>query len=648
MEEYYDYLEHLKNLIESEREEERRKAIEEIKSLSAAQREKSGKTITGLKGKVVSKNPKKTVIRFGRRVEIKTDIGPGDVVLVSNGDPLKKASEGVVIERGGRYVDVEFLKIPDIRLDSVRVDLFYDDTTFNRMEENLDRLFYGGMKAIKLIFGDDDVSEAETVDFRPFDNKLNPSQKAAISKALGSEDFFIIHGPFGTGKTRTLAEYILQEVERGNRVLATAESNTAVDNLVERLAGNAKIVRVGHPSRIGEKLRKVSLEEKKKEHEWYRELEDIWKEIEELMKRREMEIQPTPRFRRGMSDREIMELAQKRVRAYRGVSGAAIRSMARWLEINERLKELFSEAEKIEKRIEKDIFEKMQVVLTTNSTAFTVDAGFDVAVIDEATQSIIPSTLIPINKARKFILAGDHKQLPPTILNLEAKELERTLFEILIERYPFKSEMLDTQYRARREIADFPSMTFYGGRVKTHENAEKISISDLNPSARSAAERFLASYPLIFIDTEKSGGERTKKGSKSYHNPVEAKIVERVVRKLERMGIDRDCIGVISPYDDQVRLIRDLVDCEVKSVDGYQGREKEVIIISFVRSNEKGDLGFLRDYRRLNVALTRAKRLLIAVGSAETLSKDVVYRRFIGYVKERGAVIGASTFLSLD
>ncbi len=172
------------------------------------------------------------------------------MVLVSNGKPLERGVEGTVVEKGRRYISVEFERRPDISLRNVRIDLFVNDTTFRRMDENLQRITESGLRAIELILGIRDTEDHGEHDFRPFDVHLNPSQMRAVSKALAQEDFFLIHGPFGTGKTRTVVEYIRQEVERGSKVLATADSNTAVDNLVERLYGRLKVVRLGHPSRI--------------------------------------------------------------------------------------------------------------------------------------------------------------------------------------------------------------------------------------------------------------------------------------------------------------------------------------------------------------------------------------------------------------
>ena len=635
-----EYITHLKSLIEFERDEQRKKAIGEIRSLSASERERYGRAILNLYGRILTRNLKRVVFRFGRGNEIRTDISSGDVVVVSNGDPLQRGFEGVVVGRGSRYVDVEFTKIPDLDFRKVRVDLFYDDTSFRRMEENLDSLSRHGMKAINLMFGYEDVYESNQENIEPADKHLNRFQIDAISRALGNPDFFIIHGPFGTGKTRTLAEYILQETERGKSVLVTAESNIAIDNIVERISGKMKAVRIGHPSRISPKTKSLSLDNLMKKHSRYLELEELWKQIEEISEIRDANQKPINSMRRGLNDDEILELAQRDVKSCRGLSERTIKSMARWIELNDKIRDLMIEAERIEREISDEIISNADAVLTTNSTAFVVDRTFDVAVVDEASQATVPSILIPLNKAEKFVMAGDHKQLPPVVSSFQAKDLEKTLFEIFTEKYSFKSCMLPVQHRCNRTIAGFPSQAFYGGRIESHKSVEGISLKDLRLVADNPLQKIFLNNSVVFIDTSTiDAGEMQKRSSRSFYNPLEISVVKKAVDELLAMGLDAERIGVISPYDDQVRMMREILSCEVKSVDGFQGREKEVIVISFVRSNDSGEIGFLRDYRRLNVAVTRAKRLLVMVGDCTTLSLDPVYRRMINYVRNNGKII---------
>jgi predicted DNA helicase len=486
-------------------------------------------------------------------------------------------------------------------------------------------------------------------EFEPFDKNLNPTQRKAISYALGSEDFFLIHGPFGTGKTRTLAELILQEVKRGSKVLVTAESNVAVDNLVERLWGKVKLVRLGHPSRVSKHLKESTLAFQVESHERYRRVRELRNKAERLAMMRDQYKKPTPSLRRGLTNKQILKLAEKG-RGARGVPAKDVKEMAQWIALNEEVQKLYKFVEKIEEEIIREIIDKADVILSTNSSAaleFIKDVEFDVAVIDEASQATIPSVLIPIAKAKRFVLAGDHKQLPPTILSEEAKELSETLFEKLIQLYPEKAKMLEIQYRMNEKLMEFPSREFYEGKIKADESVKNITLADLKVREPFFGEPWDSilkrEEPLVFVDTaeRRDKWERQRKGSTSRENPLEALLVKEIVERLLRMGVKEEWIGIITPYDDQVDLIQSLVgeEVEVHTVDGYQGREKEVIVLSFVRSNKEGELGFLTDLRRLNVALTRAKRKLIAIGDSETLSNHPTYKRFLEFVKRHGRYI---------
>ncbi|AEH24223.1 IGHMBP2 family helicase [Pyrococcus yayanosii] len=640
----------LKELVEIEREAEIEAMRLEMRRLSGREREKLGRAILGLNGKVVGEELGYFLVRYGREREIKTEISVGDLVVISKRDPLKSDLVGTVVEKGKRFITVALETVPEWALKGIRLDLYANDITFRRWLENLDNLREGGRKALEFYLGLREPEKSEPVEFEPIDKRLNASQKKAVSLALGSSDFFLIHGPFGTGKTRTLAELIRQEVKRGNKVLATAESNVAVDNLVERLA-ELNVVRIGHPSRVSKHLHETTLAYQMTRHELYGELRELLVTAQGLAEKRDTYTKPLPKFRRGLSDNEILRLAERGIGA-RGVPARLIREMAEWIKLNRQVQKAFDEARKLEERIAREIIREADVVLTTNSSAALeiLDvADFDVAVIDEATQATIPSILIPINRVERFILAGDHRQLPPTILSLEAQALSKTLFEGLIERYPEKSAMLNIQYRMNERLMAFPSREFYEGKIIADESVKNITLADLGVKepgfSEPWAEILRPENVLVFIDTahRHDKWERQRRGSESRENPLEAKIVATIVGKLIEMGVKPEWIGVITPYDDQRDLISLNVpeDVEVKTVDGYQGREKEVIILSLVRSNERGEIGFLRDLRRLNVSLTRAKRKLIIVGDSATLSSHPTYKRLVEFVKEKGKLVDA-------
>ena len=242
--------------------------------------------------------------------------------------------------------------------------------------------------------------------------------------------------------------------------------------------------------------------------------------------------------------------------------------------------------------------------------------------------------MIPIAKAHRFILAGDHKQLPPTIISERAGELEKTLFEELIKMYSFKSQLLNVQYRMNRLLMEFPNKEFYNNSLKSDLSVDDITISDLLGSEHDEEA-------LLFIDTSdiENNNEKHLKDSKSIVNILESEIAVSIANDYLNAGVDEEDIGIISPYADQVKIIQDKTPVEVKTVDGFQGREKEIIIISTVRSNENGNIGFLKDLRRLNVAITRAKRKLIIIGNKNTLKNNPTYSRLIEFVEDEKLLI---------
>ena len=470
------------------------------------------------------------------------------------------------------------------------------------------------------------------------DQFLNESQKSAIKNALSCENFFLIHGPFGTGKTRKLDELISQETRQGHKVLATAESNAAVDNILERLMENKKLnlTRLGHPQRVSKHNITQTLAYKVENHELKKKIKRIHKKIDKLIEKRKNYTKPTPQYRRGFGDYDILYNAS-RGKGGRGISPDQMKSMAHWIATNQEIDEAHSEIRRIENRMIRDIIERSNVILSTNSSAALESIArtkFDVAIIDEASQATIPSILIPIAKAHRFILAGDHKQLPPTIISEKAHPLEKTLFEELIKRYPFKSQLLNVQYRMNKMLMEFPNREFYNNNLKSDSSVDEITLDDLL-GANNNEE------PFLFIDTSKVDGygEKHLKDSKSIVNELESKVAVSIANDYLNAGVCEEDIGIISPYADQVKIIQEQTPVEVKTVDGFQGREKEIIIISTVRSNNNGNIGFLKDLRRLNVAITRAKRKLIIIGNKETLKTNPTYSRLIEFAENKNLLI---------
>jgi len=644
------YIQKLIDLIKLEREAEIEAMREEMRALPAKEREKLGRAILNLKGKIVGREFEFLLVKYQREKEIQTEIEVGDLVLISRKNPLMSNLYGTVVEKRKRSIVLAQEYFPRWAKNKVRIDLAANDITFRRQIENLKNLSNFGILALKFLLKKEKPKKSKFLYFDPQNKNLNKDQREAISLALGSKDFFLIHGPFGTGKTTTLAELILQEVNRGKKILVCAESNVAVDNLVEKIFKKTKIVRIGHPSRVSRNLKETTLSFLVQTHPDYKNILKLREELERLKNLREKFLRPTRERKRGLSRSQILKLAAKG-KTKRGIPLENIQRMAQWIKLDKEIEKVFGAVKAIENQIVREIIKESKVVLSTNSSSaieFLENEIFDVAIVDEASQATIPSCLIPISKAKKFILAGDHKQLPPTILNEKASELSETLFEKLIEIYPQKSKMLKIQYRMNEILTKFPSLQFYGGKIKSFEKVKKISLKDLKlkkPEFDSFFN-FILDFekPLVFVDTEKipEKFEFQREGSTSRENYFEAFLVSQILEKFLKIGAKKNQIGIITPYDDQVKLIKSFLKdekIEVKSVDGYQGREKEIIIISFVRSNKKGDLGFLEDLRRLNVSLTRAKRKLIAIGDSETLSKNKVYKNFIEFCKEVGGYI---------
>ena len=635
------FIKNLITLINYERDAEIDLMTREISTMSGQKREELGRAVNKVKGKSLGKELGMQIVQFGRSEVIDTEISVGDMVLVSTDDPLRSDLTGTVTEKGARFIKVAFDKrVPKWAIKKkTRLDLYANDITFRRMEDNLKHLSLKGKNALEYILNERNPKKNRDVPYISYiDDNLNDSQKSAIENALSCENFFLIHGPFGTGKTRTLVELISQETRQNHKVLATAESNAAVDNILERLMDNKKLTltRLGHPQRVSKHNITQTLAYKVENHKLNRKIKKIHKKIDKMIEKRKVHTKPTPQYRRGFGDYDILHLASKG-KGGRGISSDKMKSMAKWIEINQEIDEAHDEIKRIENRMIKDIVDSSDVILATNSSAALESIArvkFDVAIIDEASQATIPSVLIPIAKAHRFILAGDHKQLPPTIISDRAGDLEKTLFEELIRLYPFKSQLLNVQYRMNSLLMKFPNEEFYDNGLKSDSSVDDININDILESTKREEA-------LLFVDTSNvdSEGETHLKDSKSIINNLEAKISSGIADDYMNLGVSEEDIGIISPYADQVKIIQDMTPVEVKTVDGFQGREKEIIIISTVRSNNNGNIGFLRDLRRLNVAITRAKRKLIIIGNKDTLITNPTYARLIKFCEDRKLMI---------
>jgi superfamily I DNA and/or RNA helicase len=451
------------------------------------------------------------------------------------------------------------------------------------------------------------------------DRGLNAVQQSAVSFALDAPELALIHGPPGTGKTRTLVELIRQALRRSERLLVTAASHAAVDNLAERLIeAGVPVLRLGHPARVSEKVLASTLDARLDQSDARQRAKRLMAEAMELRRR----IQK--RKARGSLDfREARELRDEAKRLQREAHSQL--DLAREL-----------------------IFAEAKVVCVTAvgaDPALLQKLAFDRVVLDEATQAVDPWALSALLCADKAALAGDPCQLPPTVVDAVAAQsgLASSLFERMADQHPELLQMLTVQYRMHGALMAFPSQSMYGGKLVAAEGVGERDLQQLG-----VADDPLRPGPLIFLDTAGKGYvEERSEDDPSTKNPGQAERVALEVRRLLARGLASRDIGVIAPYDAQVRVLRLLLrdareaGLDIASVDGFQGREKEAIIVDLVRSNDSGELGFLRDKRRMNVALTRAKRFLMVVGDSATLASDVYYRSFMDAADAEGATLSA-------
>lgn len=491
------------------------------------------------------------------------------------------------------------------------VQLYFDDTSYKTMFAALREVAEAkGNRTARLrevLLGKAPALRRETGPVRfPW---LNASQEKAVNQVLCAKEVAVVHGPPGTGKTTTLVEAVYETLHRENQVMVSAQSNTAVDWIAEKLVDRGiPVLRIGNPTRVNDKMLAFTYERRFEAHSDYPELWQIRKTIREM----------TGRLRKsGREDRERLhnQLTKLRVRA----TGLEIRIDT----------ELFTEARVI------------ACTLVGAASRVLERKRFSSLFIDEAAQAIEAACWIAISRADRVILAGDHCQLPPTIKCIEAARggLGRTLLEKVVLHKPETVSLLKIQYRMHEDIMRFPSRWFYHDELEAAPEVKYRGILDFDT-------------PVSWIDTseldlqEKAVAEGTGR-----LNTGEAELLVRELKNyMERIGIRRILeehidFGVISPYRAQVHYLRHLLKKEpffrpcrrlitVHTVDGFQGQERDVIMISLVRANEKGQIGFLRDLRRMNVAITRARMKLLILGEAVTLTRHPFYRELYEYIGE--------------
>ncbi|MBN2881395.1 IGHMBP2 family helicase [Candidatus Woesearchaeota archaeon] len=618
-----EYTSKFKTLIERERRSEKDLFTDEIKNLSASQREKRGRTLTGMKRQSESES----IFRFTREQDLgQNEFNIGSNVLISLNDPLNNSLEGVVTSRSTKYIDIQVTKQSNLLYkDNLRIDLYVNDMTFDVQKEVLNHMKdwtfeKRNIKEILLFNQKPQLDNLHDVEFYNYD--LNESQKLAVRNSLREKEFYLIQGPPGTGKTKSSIEIIRQHLKQNKTVLVTADSNTAVDNIMMGLLKYVNVIRIGESPKIMPEIQEHTLNNLIKSNPNYMIVDRGLEKIKSLRAIQRNETIPNKENCKGLSYFQIQKMAERRQKDF-GLSAEKIQSMSKWISAQNQIKEIIARVDKTKRELIKSCIASASVICTTNTNSnsqYLENLTFDLVLIDEAGQSTEPSCLIPISKAKKVILVGDHKQLPPTILSQDAKELSISMFERMMNNCRYS--LLDTQYRMHPLINEFPSGEFYNGLLKSADSTKMHTGSKVFDKN------------VVFIEC--FGIEKTH--TKSFFNLEEVEVVVKLIEKYASKKYKGEDIGVISPYNGQVKKIKDRMPfVEVNTIDGFQGREKNIIIISLVRS--KSELGFLKDLRRLNVALTRAITELVVIGNPDTISTNPTYKRFLEFVKNNGTYI---------
>ena len=488
------------------------------------------------------------------------------------------------------------------------VQLYFDETSYRLMFEALKQVISAKnnrLAELRDIFhGTQPVS---TFSFQPVRFPwLNRTQEEAVNKVLHAKDVAIVHGPPGTGKTATLVEAVYETLHRENQVLVCAQSNMAVDWISEKLVDRGvSVLRIGNPSRVNDKMLSFTYERRFESHPDYPQLWSMRKAIRELY----------ARMRKG-TDREA---------------------------IRQKINSLKDRATELEIRINESLFAEARVIACTlvgSANRLLMGQKFGTLFIDEAAQALEPACWIAIRKADRVILAGDHCQLPPTVKAPEALRagLGHTLMQTIVKNKPETVSLLKLQYRMNDEIMRFSSEWFYGGMLQSAPEVKYRSILDFDT-------------PIEWINTEGMDcneefvGENYGRINKPEAELSIAQLKEYITKiGRERFLSERIDVGLISPYKAQVQYLRRLVRNDaffkpyrqaitINTVDGFQGQERDVILISLVRANEEGQIGFLNDLRRMNVAITRARMKLIILGDASTLTRHAFYKKLYGYIE---------------
>ncbi|WKN30143.1 AAA domain-containing protein [Porifericola rhodea] len=571
----------------------------------------------------------KLIIKINRTTEINQShvFQSGKIVsLFANTNDKKQqpSVSGVVNDARNNQMTITLNanELPDwVNYANLGVDLLFDEMAYREMNKAIKRVIEAKNDRLlalrEVLLGKDTASFGEA-DAKPV-SKLNDSQNEALQKVAAARDVAVIHGPPGTGKTTTMVQAIIQTVQEEERVLVCAPSNAAVDLLTEKLSEEGlSVVRLGHPARVTDSNLNRTIDAQIAKHSYYKELKKIRKQAEDY---RSLGFKYKRKY--GRAERE------QRQHLLREASRAK------------------EEAEQLEHYIVADILTKTDVVTSTlvgASAQLIKGMRFRTVFIDEAAQALEAASWIPILKAERVIFAGDHFQLPPTVKSYEAAKqgLGETLMEKCVKRQQAMGKpvdiMLKTQYRMHQHIMNFSADYFYKGDLHAADHVkERLLLPDLTP--------------VTFIDTAGCGfTEKVDPESLSTYNEEEGQLLLKHLSELaEQLGVEKIIkeqltIGVIAPYRAQTKVLHELFEnfeilkeireqISIDTVDAFQGRERDIIYISLVRSNDKGEIGFLADERRMNVAMTRARMRLVMMGDSSTLGNHSFYSSILDYIQ---------------
>ncbi|WP_020603798.1 AAA domain-containing protein [Spirosoma spitsbergense] len=623
-----DYFKKLLDLLKLERDEDRIQYHNLTQSTSIAERRANGLTWypIAIRGSEMSRGDYVTVeVERTTHQDISHQLRAGmPALLFSNHDPKTDRVEGTISYQSGNRLKITLLtdELPDWSRDGkLGIEMLFDDKSYDEMQDAVklaNTLAEGGKNRLVNI-----LTGVAAPTFHPelppvSIPRLNESQNRAVNKILAANELAIVHGPPGTGKTTTLVQAIKALNKQDHKqILVVAPSNTAVDLLSEKLHEEGlNVLRVGNPSRVSERLMALTLDHKMSDHPMMRESKKLKKQAA-----------------------EFKNMAHKYKRSF----GKAERDQR---------KALFDEAHRIMKEVNNteqyiidDLIGKAQVITATlvGSNQYMVrNLTFQTVVIDEAGQALEPACWIPILKAQKVVLAGDPFQLAPTIKSMEAARqgLNVTLLEKCIALHPEAVNLLDEQYRMHEHIMGYSSRVFYGNLLRAHASVASHAL-------------FPGDSALLFIDTAGCGFEEKLAGTSSTNPEEAALLVKHLTQAVTELSqtytpASFPSIAIISPYKQQLAVLNEQLShapevqpyrasISVNTIDSFQGQERDIVYISMTRSNDRQEIGFLSEIRRMNVAMTRARKKLIVIGDSATLSSLPFYTDFITYAESLNA-----------